>query len=278
MIITPRFHLLELGDQPWCPEWLREYSHMARNQMWRTRAPGTKDSPAVQVCDLLLHHLPNLASFTFIDSCAGGGGPIPIMEATLNAKLKQRGEGPVQFILTDLYPSLEKWATMAKRSAHISYIDGPVDATRAPRLAAPGKKECRIFNLCFHHFDEPEAATVLRSAAREADAFVIFEMTNRTLSAFLNTTFIVLSPFLTTYLWFSHSPLHLFFTYLVPLVQLFFAVDGYVSCIRGRTPEEITQLIKKQSDLDLTGWDIKSGEEMMLPPFGKMYWYMGVKK
>lgn len=94
------------------------------------------------------------------------------MEATLNAKLKQRGEGPVQFILTDLYPSLEKWATMAKRSAHISYIDGPVDATRAPRLAAPGKKECRIFNLCFHHFDEPEAATVLRSAAREADAFV----------------------------------------------------------------------------------------------------------
>ena len=172
MIITPRFHLLELGDQPWCPEWLREYSHMARNQMWRTRAPGTKDSPAVQVCDLLLHHLPNLASFTFIDSCAGGGGPIPIMEATLNAKLKQRGEGPVQFILTDLYPSLEKWATMAKRSAHISYIDGPVDATRAPRLAAPGKKECRIFNLCFHHFDESEAATVLRSAAREADAFV----------------------------------------------------------------------------------------------------------
>lgn len=88
-------------------------------------------------------------------------------------------------------------------------------------------------------------------------------MTNRTLLAFLNTTFIVLSPFLTTYLWFSHSPLHLFFTYLVPLVQLFFAVDGYVSCIRGRTPEEITQLIKKQSDLDLTGWDIKSGEEMM---------------
>lgn len=40
---------------------------MAWNQMWRTRAPGTKDLLAVQVCGLLLHHLPNLASFTFID-------------------------------------------------------------------------------------------------------------------------------------------------------------------------------------------------------------------
>ena len=54
MIITSRFHLLELGDQPWCPEWLREHSHMARNQMWRTRAPGTKDSPAVQVFGISL--------------------------------------------------------------------------------------------------------------------------------------------------------------------------------------------------------------------------------
>lgn len=59
---------------------------MAWNQMWRTRAPGTKDLLAVQVCGLLLHHLPNLASFTFIDSFAGSGGPIPIIEATLNAK------------------------------------------------------------------------------------------------------------------------------------------------------------------------------------------------
>lgn len=96
--------------------------------------------------------------------------------------------------------------------------------------------------------------------------------------AFLNTTFIVLSPLLTTFLWFRYSPLHLFFTYLIPIVPLFFAVDGYVSCIRGRTPEELTDLLQSQSELDLNEWKFKSGEQMVLPPFGRMYWYMGVKE
>ena len=103
-------------------------------------------------------------------------------------------------------------------------------------------------------------------------------MTHRTLTAFLNTTFIVLSPFLTTLLWFRNSPLHLLFTYLIPLVPLFFAVDGYVSCIRGRTPAEIRKLLNRHPDLDLSGWDFKDGEQMVLPPFGVMYWYMGVKR
>lgn len=106
----------------------------------------------------------------------------------------------------------------------------------------------------------------------------IFEMTHRTLLAFLNTTFIVLSPFLTTILLFRHSPMHLIFTYLFPLVSLFFAVDGYVSCIRGRTPEEITSLLRRNTDLDLSEWEFKDGEDMVLPPFGMMYWYIGVKK
>ncbi|KAJ5958562.1 uncharacterized protein N7479_005712 [Penicillium vulpinum] len=72
MIITSLFHLLEYGDQPWCPEWLREYSHMAFIQTWKTKGPGNEESPAVQVCDLLLSYLSDLGSFTFIDSCAGG--------------------------------------------------------------------------------------------------------------------------------------------------------------------------------------------------------------
>lgn len=172
MIITPRFHLLEIGDQSWCPEWLRQYSHLARNQMWRTQAPGTKGSPATQVCDLLIEHLPDASSFTFVDSCAGAGGPIPIMEPALNKKLRAKGRGPVRFILTDIWPSIPEWKAITKRNENISYIEESVDATKARRLAEPGKKECRIFNLCFHHFDDPEAVTVLRSAVESADAFV----------------------------------------------------------------------------------------------------------
>ena len=59
---------------------------------------------------------------------------------------------------------------------------------------------------------------------------------------------------------------------------MFFAVDGYVSCIRGRTPEELDDLLRRQPDLDLSEWKFTSGENMVLPPFGIMYWYIGVKQ
>jgi hypothetical protein len=51
-------------------------------------------------------------------------------------------------------------------------------------------------------------------------------MTHRTLFAFLNMTFVVLSPLITAFIWFQTSPLHLFFTYLILLVPLFFAIDA----------------------------------------------------
>lgn len=72
--------------------------------------------------------------------------------------------------------------------------------------------------------------------------------------------------------------MHLLFTYLIPLVPLFYAVDGYVSCIRTRTPKEIDALLAREPGLDLSEWEFKSGERLVLPPFGYLYWYVGVKK
>lgn len=171
MILFPRFHLAEVEDQSWCPSWLREHSHSALAQMWKTNA-SAKGSPAAQACDLLIENLPDASSFTFIDSCAGAGGPTPQLEARLNEKLAAQGKAPVQFILTDLYPHLSAWKSIVKKSDNISYIEEPVDATVAKKLAGPGEKECRIFNLCFHHFDDPAAGAVLRGAVESADAFV----------------------------------------------------------------------------------------------------------
>lgn len=72
--------------------------------------------------------------------------------------------------------------------------------------------------------------------------------------------------------------MHLIFTYLIPLVPLFYAIDGYVSCIRGRTPKEIDALLNSDPSLDISGWEFREGEKLVLPPFGILYWYMGVKK
>jgi hypothetical protein len=116
---------------------------------------------------------------------------------------------------------------------------------------------------------------------------------------------VVLTPLVFTLIWFWNSPLHLFLTFVIPVVPLFFAWDGYVSCIRGRTPREIRALLDPRSnpnrgqvteaprqqngtaglsanheddeDPYLSRWDFRSGETLVLPPFGYLYWFMGVK-
>lgn len=103
-------------------------------------------------------------------------------------------------------------------------------------------------------------------------------MTHRTLPSLLNTTIVILSVFVTTLYDFYWSPIHLIFTYLIPLAPIFYAVDGYVSCTRGRTAEETWALLHRQPDLDLSEWELRSGEQTALMPFGKLYWYLGVKK
>jgi hypothetical protein len=133
---------------------------------------GEKTTPAEFACDVMLDHIPDLSAYTIVDPCAGGGGPIPIMEPALNQKLLKRGLRPVRFLLSDLWPSLARWETISKGSENITYVKEPRDATKAVKVVGPGKKECRIFNLCFHHFDDPVAELVLRSAVESADAFV----------------------------------------------------------------------------------------------------------
>jgi hypothetical protein len=103
-------------------------------------------------------------------------------------------------------------------------------------------------------------------------------MTHRTLPSLLNTSIVILSVFVTTLTDYYASPLQLFFTFLVPLIPLFYAIDGYVSCTRGRTAEETWDLLHRQDGLDLSQWELRSGEQTALLPWGRLYWYCGVKR
>ncbi|WPH01312.1 Hypothetical protein R9X50_00415100 [Acrodontium crateriforme] len=279
-VLFPRLHLAEVEDQTWCPSWLREHSHLALARMWRT-SNSKNGSPATQACDILLRSLggPAKASqFTFIDACAGAGGPTPLLESTMNKKLAAHGFKPVDFVLTDLWPDISAWEKIVKKSEHITYVKDPIDATKPQRLAKPGSKECRIFNLCFHHFKDDGAKKVLASAIQSTDAFMIFEMTHRTIPSLLNTTIVILSVFITTLYDYYWSPFHILLTYLIPIVPIFYAIDGYVSCTRGRTACETWDLLYSQPDVDLSEWELSSGEQTALLPFGRLYWYAGVRK
>lgn len=151
-------------------------------------------SPAALVASTLRRVLPgkdNVTKYTFVDFCAGAGGPTPEVERILNAQLLEESEfaaeggerkrnaheraGPVQFVLTDLHPHLDAWTTAAKKSENLTFIAKSVDAANAPRALLGNdegeKKVFRLFNLAFHHFDDPLAAEILRNTLETADGF-----------------------------------------------------------------------------------------------------------
>ncbi|GIJ85952.1 hypothetical protein Asppvi_004823 [Aspergillus pseudoviridinutans] len=277
MLLSPRFHLFEIGDQPWCPDWVIAYIQSYLTSVWNLHIPPfSRTSPAGTAAEVVTENLSDASSYTFVDCCAGAGGPTSTMERVLNSQLQEQGKRPARFVLTDLHPRIGAWTAIAKKQEHVSFIPEARDATCCGRVAAGGK-ECRVFNLCFHHFDDAVATGVLRNAVESADSFIIFEFAQRNFSSLLNIPVMVLYPFFHTLQRYRYSPLHLFFTYVVPLFSVVCSFDGFVSTLRCRTPEELRDLLR-QPGLDVSGWEFTSGNRMMVWPFLHIYWFMGVRK
>jgi salicylate hydroxylase len=168
VILFPPFQLIELEDLLWTPPWLHEYAHLMLARVWHTHGLFRSETTASQACDIILS---NLSSF--VDCCAGSCSPTPILEEVPSGEFVAQGKQAVPFALADWYPHLDVWQDMVKRSGNIRYIDRPMDATSTTRYVATNgdTRECRMFNLCFHHFDDDDARKVLRSVVAGGEAF-----------------------------------------------------------------------------------------------------------
>jgi salicylate hydroxylase len=82
--------------------------------------------------------------------------------------------------------------------------------------------------------------------------------------------------FFISLVWFWSSPVHLFFTFILPVAPLVIWIDGFISCLRTRTNEEIQSLLVK-TDLDLSKWTFHSGQETVQWPLLSLNYYVGVK-
>ncbi|KAL4871495.1 hypothetical protein BDV12DRAFT_183626 [Aspergillus spectabilis] len=273
----PRIQFFEIGDQSWCPSWLHHHEQFSLTQLWNLRVPfWSRGSLATQATAVIEEHLQDLPSYTVVDVCAGAGGPTPFIETELNRKTESQENQPVRFVLTDMFPPVDVWAAIAKKQPNVSYVERSVDARSVGRVAESGngRKECRIFNICFHHFDDGDAAGILGNAVQSADAFIIFEITARQLSTCLYSPLVFFWGFYVTLLWYWHSPIHLFFTYLLPVAPMALWIDGFISCLRTRTPGEIQGLINK-SGVGTAGWKFSSGERSVQWPFITLYYFVG---
>ncbi|KAK4145549.1 uncharacterized protein C8A04DRAFT_10523 [Dichotomopilus funicola] len=302
----PRMQVFEIADYSWYPGFLRGYLQAALTAAWTINIPFIQtSSPAEVVARLLRTHLGrNLHAHTFIDFCAGAGGPTPFIERHLNSltpsppspNTNDTRKHPLQFVLTDLHPHPSLWAAAAARSPNLSYIAEPVDAARVPREVIrkyrgggrpgeEGKRVFRLFNVSFHHFDDGLARAILRDTVDGGgEGFGIFELQDRGLAGFLSVCLfgigsLIAVPYYAV-LW--RAPLALVFTYLVPIFPVALVFDGWMSCLRTRTPDEVEALLRtcgaEGGEKEIAKWEVKSGSETFMWPVGRVNWVIAVKK
>lgn len=183
---------------------------------------------------------PTLRDYTFVDFCAGAGGPTPQIEQQLNEALRSgetvglnshtddsirsnsstnRKGGGVDFILTDLHPHIPAWTLAAKQSPYIRYVPGSVDAANAPTdlLVQAGyptygttskvhpaseKKIFRLYCLAFHHFSDPLAIAILRNTFASSSGFAIIELQGRDLGNVITVLLLAPLMWLGSWWWF----------------------------------------------------------------------------
>jgi hypothetical protein len=74
----------------------------------------------------------NLKVFEF---CAGSSGPTPTFERLINQHRVIKGEPPIQFTISDLYPNQKAWDQLKDSSQWLDFETEPVDAINPPLKA-----------------------------------------------------------------------------------------------------------------------------------------------
>ncbi|KAG9251300.1 uncharacterized protein F5Z01DRAFT_728821 [Emericellopsis atlantica] len=280
MPLVPRMHLFEIDDQTWFPPFLRRLVQTILLRTWHMQLPFIQPlSPGRMIAHLLIRELgDDLGNFTFVDFCAGAGGPTPILEKEINHHLRTRRkpEAPVQFVLTDLHPNLPAWEGISKKNPHITYEREPVDASRAPPqlvTRGDGKKLMRLFNLAFHHFDDPLAKDILRDTVQTSQGFAIFELQGRTIESFIAVSLLPLLVMVVApvHAWKHKSLASLIFMWFIPIIPFVLVWDGWISALRTREPDEVEALLRS-CGADSSKWEIKSGSQQHLWPVGYVDW------
>ncbi|KAJ9615804.1 hypothetical protein H2200_001881 [Cladophialophora chaetospira] len=284
-----RRHFFEVNDQAWFPQTLREKVQDYLTLGWINKFPLIQPvSPAALVSRVLSNVLGSrISDYVYVDFASGAGGPTPYIESHLNEELRAAKKEEVKFVLTDISPHTAAWEVAAKNSKNVSFVPQSIDATDAPSSETllkdvPGvkdKKIMRLFSLAFHHFDDDLAAKVLENTIETSDGFCIFELQSRHFTSFILVSLLWPLAMLITPYYFWHSPGHLFFTYLVPIVPFVWVYDGYISCLRTRTPDEVEALVHRHVPAEkLASWKFQSGQVCHTTPIGYLNWIICQKE
>ena len=255
-----RIHLFELEDQGWFPRPLRDAGTDFVRFMAET---GNLYEPIVPE---LKQALIETGSEELLDLCSGGGGPVPSLQKRLAA------DGcAVRVTLTDRFPNRPAFARARWQSrGGVDFSDEPVDATAVP----PHLSGFRTLFASFHHFRPEAAQRILQDAVDQRRPIAAFEVTVRNVlvalgSLFLAFLVLLATPFIRPFRW-----SRLFWTYVIPIVPLFVAWDGCVSCLRTYSVQELQALVAGLGPNDYI-WQIGRKRGVLSPGVTYLIGYPG---
>ncbi len=225
-----RIHLIELEDENWFPTTLRDF--ITDIMKWG----AVKIQTYASVAPLLNRVMEHMNTDRIIDLCSGASGPWGQL-----LQSSTRNQFTASVTLTDKHPNIPAFEQMAAESnGKIEYIEGSIDATDIP----PHLKGVRTLFSSFHHFKPPFAKAILQNAVDQKDAICVFEQTERTFKRLLAS--VTISPIfvlMNTRYFRPVSLLRNVLTYIVPIIPLLAAWDGFVSNLRTYSLEELEEMV-----------------------------------
>lgn len=244
-----RLHLFELEDQPWFPAVVRD-----AGTAYLRFAVGLSGQ-ARNLVPKLRETIERAGSTRIVDLCSGGAGPLPVLADEL---AEQRLD--VRITLTDYYPNVEGFKRLqAQSKGRVDFAPEPIDARKVPEHLVG----LRTMFSALHHFKPAEARAILQSAVDAGQPFAAFEVVNRHPFTLIMMALVALPvmlsvPFLRPFRW-----SWILFTYLIPIIPLFVMWDGFVSCLRVYSKDELQEMIDSLEGGDRFDWEIG---DIAMPP------------
>jgi hypothetical protein len=239
-----RVQTLEFEDLAGFPAWIR--ISITNVIVVLSRLIGVPQTLAALVAGALkrgdLNHI--------VDIGSGSGGSMPEVLALVR---QDPGLPDAQLTMTDLYPNPDNLQKFNQPDTpHIRYLVDPVNAVDL--TSAPDGLKTMVNS--FHHMPPEKAGAILKSAQDNRQPLLIYEMGENMVPFWLWVLLLPLSLTITLLmalvLTLFVRPLtarQLVFTYLIPVIPVFYAWDGQASMPRIYTPDDLDLLL---ADLEPT--------------------------
>lgn len=222
-----RFHLFEIADLEACPSSLRR---AMRDAMVMGQAEFTTFQDLVGP---LVDALKRTGSTEVLDLCSGAGGPWHhLAEALSDAGVD------VDVRLSEIasFPRQDLALPVSPRGS-VTYLREPIDARSVPEHRTGLRT---VFNA-LHHLRPHEVGELFAQTQAAREGIVVAELTSRRVSNMVWNVFAI-PVAMTAAAAFSRNPRIMAWTGLGLALPIALAWDGWVSCLRSYSTDELLAL------------------------------------